>query len=254
MDMAAQSLDDVVQVVVPRLQDAVASEIRNLAQELAARADAVRAEAEAEHEASLARERERAAAERAEAVAAAREQAAAGVASRLLDGMRRLDAGTTLSGVLDALAELAAAEAGRAAVFVAADEGLRVWRAIGWDAPVGGGKQVLTAAETGVVGQAIGERRSVPVAREAGADAANGGGRPPAFARLPKDRAGVAVPVPIGGEPLVAVYADEGTEGTGTDGARWTSVIEILASHAGSRLEAVAAARAAAFARQIAGR
>ena len=56
----AQGVDDVVQVVVPRLQDAVASEIRKLAQELAARADEVRAEAEAEHEASLARERERA--------------------------------------------------------------------------------------------------------------------------------------------------------------------------------------------------
>ena len=35
----APRVDDVVQVVVPRLQDAVASEIRNLAQELAARAD-----------------------------------------------------------------------------------------------------------------------------------------------------------------------------------------------------------------------
>lgn len=248
----AQGLDDVVQVVVPRLQDAVASEIRNLAQELAARADAARAEAEAEHEASLARERERAAAERAEAVAAARGQGAAGVASRLLDRIRRLDERTTLSGVLDALAELAAAEAGRAAVFVAAEEGPRVWRAVGWDAPDGGGKQVLTAAETGVAARALGERRSVTVARDAGADAADGEGRPPAFALLPKDRAGVAVPVPIGGEPLVAVYADDGTEGTGADRARWTPVIEILASHAGSRLEAVAAERAAAFARQVA--
>ena len=247
----AQGLDDVVQVVVPRLQDAVASEIRNLAQELAARADEARAEAEAEHEASLARERERAAAKRATAVAAAREQGAAGVASRLRDRIRRLDERTTLSGVLDALAELAAAEAGRAAVFVAVEAGLQVWRVVGWDAPDGGGKQVLTASETGVVGRAIGERRSVPVARGAGAD---GAGRPPVFALLPKDRAGVAVPVPIGGEPLVAVYAEEGTDGTGTDSARWTPVIEILASHAGSRLEAVAAARAAAFARQIAGR
>lgn len=246
----AQGVDDVVQVVVPRLQDAVASEIRKLAQELAARADEVRAEAEAEHEASLARERERAEAERAEAVAAAGERAAAGAASRLLDRIRRLDERTTLSGVLDALAELAAAEAGRAAVFVAAEEGLRVWRAVGWDAP-DGERKVLTASEAGVVGRAIGERRSVPVARDGGPDAANGAGRPPAFALLPKDRAGVAVPVPIGGEPLVAVYADEGTEGTGADGARWTPAVEILASHAGARLEAVAAERAAAFARKV---
>lgn len=247
----AQGVDDVVQVVVPRLQDAVASEIRKLAQELAARADEVRAEAEAEHEASLARERERAEAERAEAVAAAGERAAAGAASRLLDRVRRLDGQTTLSGVLDALADVAAAEAGRAAVFVAAEEGLRVWRAVGWDAPDGGKQKVLTASETGVVARAIGERRSVPVARDGGEDAANGAGRPPAFALLPKDRAGVAVPVPIGGVPLVAVYADEGTEGTGADGARWIPAVEILARHAGARLEAVAAERAAAFARQV---
>ena len=57
------------------------------------------------------------------------------------------------------------------------------------------------------------------------------------------------MPVLIGGEPLVAVYADEGSEGTGKDSARWIPVVEILASHAGARLEALAAERAAAFAR-----
>ena len=249
----ARSIDDVVQVVVPRLQDAVASEIRNLAQELAARADAVRAEAEAEHEASLARERERAVSERAEAVSAAmgaaREQAARGMAARVLDAVRRLDEQKTLSGVLDALADLAAAEAGRAAVFVAADEGLRVWRVVGRDAPAGDEKRIVTAAEAGVVGRAIDTRRSVPVARDAGADAECAEDRPPVFGPLPKDRAGVAVPVSIGGEPLVAVYADEGSERTGSDRGGWIPVIEILARHAGSRLEAVAAERAAAFAR-----
>ena len=249
----SQSIDDVVQVVVPRLQDAVASEIRNLAQELAARADEVRAEAEAEHEASLVRARERALSERAAAIstaeAEAREQAALGVASRLLDAVRRLDEQATLSGVLDALADLAAAEAGRAAVFVAADAGLQIWRVVGLDAPAGRDKPVLTATEAGIVGRAIGERRSVPVDPDAGEDANDGDDRAPAFALLPADRAGVAVPVLIGGEALVAVYADEGSKGTGSDSARWVPVIEILARHAGARLEAVAAERAAAFAR-----
>jgi len=250
----APSVDDVVQVVVPRLQDAVASEIRNLAQELATRADEVRAEAEAEHEASLTREREQAQAERAEAVSAAvavaREQAALGVVSRLLDAIRRLDEQTTLSGVLDALADLVAAEAGRVVLFVAADEGLRPWRLVGLEAPANEEQHVLTAAETGVVGRAIGERRSVAVTREAEEDGRNGENVPPAFVTLPEERAGVAVPVLIGGEPLVAVYADEGAEGTGKDSVRWIPVVEILASHAGARLEALAAERAAAFARE----
>lgn len=248
----APSVDDVVQVVVPRLQDAVASEIRNLAQELAARADEVRAETDAEHEASLAREREQATAERAEAVSAAvavaREQAALGVASRLLDAVRRLDEQATLSGVLDALADLVAAEAGRAVLFVAADEGLRPWRLVGLEAPAGEEQHaVLTAAETGVVGRAIGERRSVAVTREAGGNGENG---PPVFVTLPADRAGVAVPVLIGGEPLVAVYADEGSEGEGSDSACWIPIVEILARHTGARLEALAAERAAALARE----
>lgn len=252
-----RSVEDVVQVVVPRLQDAVASEIKSLAQELAARAEEVRAEVEAEHEASLAREREQAVAERAEAVSAAvtvaREQAAVGVVSRLADAVRRLDEQTTLSGVLDALADLAAAEAGRAALFVAAAGGLCVWRVVGLDAPAAEEKRVLPASETGVIGQAIDEGRVVPVTGEAGEDTGNGEDGPPAFVTLPEDRAGVAVPVLVGGEPLVAVYADEGPEGARSGSARWIQVIEILARHTGSRLEALAAERAAAFARQAVG-
>ena len=248
----SRSVEEVVEVVVPRLQDAVAVEVRNLAQVLAARADEVRAKAVAEHEASLARERRRATDERAEALAAAvsaaREQTALGVVSRLLDAVRRLDDETTLSGVLDALTDLAATEAGRAALFVAVDGGLRVWRLVGFNAVAAEAGPVLATEDAGVAGQAIGRRRSVWVTRGSQAGAQD---RPPAFATLPADRSGVAVPVQIGGEPLVAVYADEGTEGGRSDSARWIPAIELLARHAGSRLEALAAERAAAFARDV---
>ena len=246
----SRSVEDVVEVVVPRLQDAVAVEVRNLAQVLAARADEVRAKAVAEHDASLARERKQALDERTEAiaaaVAAAREQVARSVVSRLLDAVRRLDDQTTLSGVLAALADLAAVESGRAALFVAADGGLRVWRLVGFEAAADEAGRVLAAADAGVAGRAIGERRRVRVTRGAEAGAQD---RPPAFATLPADRTGVAVPVLIGGEPLAAIYADEGTERGPSDSARWIPVIELLARHAGSRLEALSAERAAAFAR-----
>lgn len=246
----SRSVENVVEVLVPRLQDAVAAEVRNLARELAARADEERAAAEAEREASLASERGRALTERAAAISAAvaveRERAAAGVAARLLDAVRRLDAETTLGGVLDALAELAGAAAGRAALFVAAEDALRSWRLVGFDPRGGEGQGVLTATQAGVVGRAIAERRSVLAARGAGEGAPD---RPPAFAALPKACAAVAVPVLVGGEPVAAVYADEGTRGRGPDGARWLPTIEILARHAGSRLEALAAERAAALAR-----
>lgn len=247
----SRNVEDVVEVLVPRLQDAVAAEVRNLARELAARADEERAAAEAEREASLASERGRALAERAAAISAAvaveRERAAAGVVSRLLDAVRRLDAETTLGGVLDALADLAGAAAGRAALFVAAEEdALRSWRLVGFDPAAGGRQPVLAAAQAGVVGRAVAERRSVPAARGAGAGAPD---RPPAFVALPEACAAVAVPVLVGGEPVAAVYADEGPRGRGPDGARWIPTIEILARYAGSRLETLAAERAAALAR-----
>ena len=245
----SRGVEDVVEVVVPRLQDAVAVEVRNLAQVLAARADEVRAKAVAEHEVSLARERKQAMDERAEAIAAAvtaaRERAALGVVSRLLDAVRRLDDEATLSGVLDALTDLAAAEAGRAALFVAADGGLQGRRLVGF-AAAAGAPGVLATEDAGVAGQAIDQRRTVWVKRGARAGAQD---RPPAFATLPADRTGVAVPVLIGGEPLVVLYADEGTEDNRSDSARWIAAIELLARHAGSRLEALAAERAAAFAR-----
>ena len=245
----SESVEDVVKVVVPRLQDAVASEIRNLAQELSARAEEVRAETEAAHEASLARERRQAMAERAQAISAAvgvaRDQAAIGVASRLLDAVRRLDEETTLGGVLDAFADLAAAEAGRAALFLVTEGVLQSWRLVGFDAPADEAARLLAPAEAGVAGRAIDERRSVPVTR----GAADGGqDRPPVFAALPDERAGVAVPVLVGREPLVVVYADEGTAGRASDSARWMPAMELLARHAGARLEALAAERAAALA------
>ena len=52
------------------------------------------------------------------------------------------------------------------------------------------------------------------------------------------------------GTPLVAVYADEGSEGEGSDSACWIPSVEILARHTGARLEALAAERAAALARE----
>ena len=249
--MGSRSVEDVVEVVVPRLQDAVAAEVRNLAQQLAARADEARAEVVSEHEASLARERRQALAARAEAVSAAvkmaQEQAARGVVSRLLDAVRRLDDENTLSGVLDALADLAGAEAGRAVLFVAMDKGLWCWRVVGFGARADEAGRVLPAAETGIAGRAIDERRSVRVTGAAGERAQD---RPPAFVALPVDRAGVAVPLLIGGDPLVVVYADEGSAGRpGSDSARWVPAIEIQARHAAARLEALAAERAASLAR-----
>ena len=130
-------------------------------------------------------------AERAEAISAAvsvaREQAALGVVSRMVDAVRRLDEQPTFSGVLDALADLAAAEAGRAALFVAAEGGLKSWRTVGFDAP----ERVLAVADAGVVARAIDERRSVPVTR--GAEDASQDA-PPAFAALSEDCAGVGRP------------------------------------------------------------
>ena len=63
------------------------------------------------------------------------------------------------------------------------------------------------------------------------------------FAPLPAGRAGLAVPVEVGGRIVAVVYADDGvpeatTKPSGTPSA-WPEMVEILARHAARCLEAI---------------
>jgi hypothetical protein len=182
----------------------------------------------------------RAAADLESAVAAARvkerEMEMAGV-SRLLESVRGLDGATSLSEVLDALAQAAAREAARAAVVVLRNDRIQGWRTSGFGSRDSQPKSIdLALAECGVIGLAVSAARAVTT--RDGQNAGSG----PGFETLPPDRMGLAVPVIVGGKVVAVVYADA-VRAEGQDRqvpSSWPELIEVLARHAGRCVEALA--------------
>lgn len=176
----------------------------------------------------------------ADAGAREREAAMAGF-SRLLDGVRALDAASSLTELLDALTDAAAREAPRAAVLVLKGERVQGWKVRGFGERDDQPKTVdLTLAEAGVIGYAVGAGRPATT-REAPAGAAG-----PGFAPLPPDHTGLAVPVVVGGRVVAVVYADSGGDAAPPVNvpASWPESIEVLARHAARCLETLTVQRA----------
>jgi hypothetical protein len=162
--------------------------------------------------------------------------------SRLLESIRGLDGASSLSEVLDALGLAAGREASRAAVLVLRSDRLLGWKLAGFGPRDSQPKLIdLGLPEAGVLGLAVGSAR--PVTTRDTQSAAEG----PAFAHLPADRMGLAVPVIVGGRVVAVVYADGVTQ----DGreqvvpSSWPEVIEILARHAARCLEALTVQKSA---------
>ncbi|MFP5378568.1 MAG: GAF domain-containing protein [Vicinamibacteria bacterium] len=168
-----------------------------------------------------------------------REAAMAGF-SRLLDGVRALDAASSLTELLDALTDAAAREAPRAAVLVLKGERVQGWKVRGFGERDEQPKTVdLSLAEAGVIGYAVGAAR--PATTNDAPAATLGSG----FAALPPDRMGLAVPVIVGGRVVAVVYADSGAADTdSTVPASWPESIEVLARHAARCLETLTVQRA----------
>ena len=174
------------------------------------------------------------------------ERAALAAVSRLLDSVRRIDAEPALSSVLDTLTELVAAEAGRVAVFVVQGGSVRGWRFAGFGPDAGEARDlVLDGAAGGFLARALAERRAVVLPAGVRSEEV---GLPPGFASLPDTGQALAVPVLIGGEAMVLVYADDVHAEDRTILSQWCEAVELLARHAGDHLEALTAGRAAQLA------
>lgn len=162
--------------------------------------------------------------------------------TRLLESVRGLDGAASLSEVLDALGQAAGREASRAAVLLLRNERLLGWKLSGFGARDTQPKSIdLDLQDSGVIGLAV--RTARPVTTRDIQSAAQG----PAFAHLPTERMGFAVPVIVGGRVVAVVYADsvtaEGREHAVPSG--WPEVIEMLARHAARCLEALSVQKAA---------
>jgi hypothetical protein len=240
-----------------KIQKAMAGADATLADALKAARDDARAEADAAVAAALGAAREDAAQARVDAdkareeAASARAQADIRLAnaisnahsteaetdlagpSRLLDAIRALDDARSLTEVFDVLAEQAACEADRAAVLLVRGEQIFGWCFVGFGDAVPDARSVKLGLDgAGVIVEAV----CSGMAKIAGPDI---GGF--AFAPLPTGRAGLAVPMEVGGRIVAVLYADDAVPEARTAGtaSAWPEAVEILARHAARCLEAL---------------
>ena len=186
------------------------------------------------------RESRKALDEEATALRAAAEQGSLAAMERLLDAFRKLDQATTLTALIDALAEAAAGETTRSAVFVVRGRDVRGWRVAGFsDAPADVRLVNVSLDAAGAIGVCVRSKGRVDITPATFADGDL------AFLAAADAASGLAMPVTLGGETAAVIYGDDGGAG---GPAGWRETIEILARHASRCLEAQTAIRAAKLA------
>ena len=200
-------------------------------------------------EALLVEERARATTE-ARAVVEARateRQAQLAVVERLLHAVRTIDAARSLSDTLTALTEAAGSVAPRAALFIvdhaANRQDLQPWKAAGFGDGAPPTQRGGDGSTLGVLDVAVTTGRTVSTAA----------GPAPAFAKLPADRAGLAVPITVGGYCVAALYVDDGVGEESEAPASWPEAVQVLAAHASSCLTEITAVRTTQAMQQMSG-
>jgi hypothetical protein len=175
------------------------------------------------------------------------------VVERLLAAVRSIDGARSLSDTLTSLTDAAGTVAPRAALFVVSsgvsrgDEtdrhDLQGWHAAGFDAasPVGLRLADADRSARGLLDLALASGSAVSTASEPA----------PAFARLPADRAGLAVPIIVGGHSVAVLYADDAAAVQPEAPASWPEAIQVLAAHASSCLEQITAVRTTQALQQV---
>ena len=134
---------------------------------------------------------------------------------RLLAATRHIDGARTLSQALESLLAHAGAVAGRAAIFLINADRLKAWKTSG-----------IPDVDAQTVESSIGGKDLLARAIQSGQATASGA---PPFARLPAGRAGLAVPLMIGGRAVAVLYADSGTNPPPAGSAE---IVEVLVRHA----------------------
>jgi hypothetical protein len=152
-------------------------------------------------------------------------------AARLPRAIEQLDQAVSLGEALDGLARFAAAEAGRAIVFLVKGGRLRDWRSIGFDGSYE--RLEIPTDEAGPFADAMqNERGSCR-----GADT-------PAFAASEEPRYAITLPVTVGGVVVAVLYAD-GPDADKETEPIWPARLDILARYAGRVLESITIRQAA---------
>jgi flagellar biosynthesis/type III secretory pathway protein FliH len=160
---------------------------------------------------------------------------------RLVDTIRALDRGRSLSEILDTLGTCACREAKRVGILLVRHGQLRAWRFIGFGAELDHGTDYeLRSGDAGVIADAA--RTGLTVSADSATPLST-----PAFAQLPPGREVLAVPVPMSGQVVAVLYADQGPAEVSDAELRvaWPATLEVMTRHAARCLEAITAFRAA---------
>ena len=251
-----------------RLREHIASELRGAAADLAASAQTDREAAVATASAEAreaAQEDARKSLEAAVATASARAREAAqedaqksleaAVASeraslktadlatseRVLEAIRAIDHARSLSEILDILVSCAGREASRVGILLVRAGQLRGWRFIGFGPAFDAANEIeLPLQDSGLIAEAV--RTGAAVSSDT-----SGRTAAPAFAELPDGREGLAVPIPMGGQVVGVLYADQGhtDDQSRASVITWPDTLEVMARHSARCLEALTAFRAA---------
>jgi hypothetical protein len=228
-----------------RFREHIAGELRGAAADLAASAQADRDAAVATASAE-AREVAQESARKSLDAAVASERAALKTAdlatsARSLEAIRAIDRAHSLSEILDILVSCAGREASRVGILLVRAGQLRGWRFIGFGPAFDAANEIeLPLPDSGLIAEAV--RTGVAVSSDtAGRTAA------PAFAELPDGREALAVPIPMGGQVVAVLYADQGhtDDQSRASAITWPDTLEVMARHSARCLEALTAFRAA---------
>jgi flagellar biosynthesis/type III secretory pathway protein FliH len=160
---------------------------------------------------------------------------------RLVHAIRALDRARSLSEILDTLASCAGREAKRVGILLVRHGQLRGWRFIGFGPGLDERTDCeLRSGDAGIIADAA--RTGLAASADSATPLST-----PAFAELPPGREVLAVPVPMSGEVVAVLYADQGPAEVSDAELRvaWPSTLEVMARHAARCLEAVTAFRAA---------
>jgi hypothetical protein len=159
------------------------------------------------------------------------------ILAKLVGAMRLLDEAVSLKGILDALSRGAAGQADRVGVFLVDGQTIRSFSDFGF----GGQKPGDVPLDTyGAISRAVTERQRTSVS-------ASGGALPgdvPSFMRPAAGKAGLLIPLAVGGNVVALVFAEGPDRHAHPEtGGVWTESIEVLVRHAASRLENVTSSR-----------
>jgi hypothetical protein len=163
---------------------------------------------------------------------AAERQSQLATVEGILGGVRTIGNARSLSDTLTALVTASGTVAPRVALFILNGRELQWWRGAGFGDDRSSSLRIP-----------VDDVELLAAAVNSGSAVSTASARAPGFALLRTDRAGLAVPITVGGQSVAVLYADDGSPEEPEAPASWPEAVQILAGHASACLAQITASR-----------